>query len=180
MGYFNSMAASAFKNNPDGEGWLYYPNGSFSKGRLVTDSLYKEKLFKFQQRIYMFLLPVGLLYGLSLDLDNLNLSSLYPIIIVLAPIYLRQYFLIKNLPKSNIKLKPKEAITTAANGLPKYYFYLFHFSSTGLIIIGLSTPFLFNKTYSEVSDLTLMLTGTGLFFLATGIILQRLKKSKST
>jgi len=37
MGYFDSMAEAAFKENPDGEGWLYYPNGILSKGCIVVD-----------------------------------------------------------------------------------------------------------------------------------------------
>ncbi len=179
MGYFSSIAESAFKENPNGEGWLYYPNGILSKGRLVIDPEYKDKLFKFQKRMYMFILPLGILYGLALDLSNLALSDFYLLGILLSPVYLRQYFLVKKLPKSNIKLKAKEAFSTASKGFSNYYFYFMYFSSIFLIAMGLSTPLLFNKTYSEVMDLTIMLTGSGLFFLVMSLILHKLKKSNN-
>ena len=177
MGYFSSIAESAFKENPNGDGWLYYPNGVLSKGRLVTDPEYKNKLFKFQKRMYMYILPLSVLYGLSLDLSNIALSDFYLLAILLTPVYLRQYFLVKKLPKSNTKLKAKEAITTASKGLSSYYFYFMYFASVFLIAMGLSTPLLFNKPYSEVMDLTIMLAGSGLFFLAVSLIPHKLKKS---
>jgi hypothetical protein len=31
MGYFSSIADAAFKENPEGEGWIYYPNGAIFK-----------------------------------------------------------------------------------------------------------------------------------------------------
>ena len=177
MGYFSNIAESAFKENPNGEGWLYYPNGVLSKGHLVVDPAYKDKLFKFQKRMYMFILPLGVLYGLALDLSNIALSDFYLLIILLIPIYLRQHFLVRKLPKSNVKLKAKEAITTATKGFSSYYFYFMYFSSVFLIAIGLSSPLLFNKPYSEVMDLTIMMAGSGLFFLAISLSLHKLKKS---
>lgn len=179
MGYFNSIAESAFKENPNGEGWLYYPNGILSKGHLVIDPEYKEKLFKFQKRMFMFILPLGFIYGLALDFTNLALSDFYLLVILLIPVYLRQYFLIKKLPKSNVKLKAKEAIATASKGFSNYYFYFMYFSSVFLIVIGVSAPLLFNKPYSEVMDLTIMLAGSGLFFLIFSLILHKLKKSNN-
>ncbi len=177
MGYFNGIAESAFKENPDGEGWLYYPNGILSKGHIVTDPSYKEKLFKFQKRMYMFLIPFSILYGLSLDLENLELASLYPLVIIMMPVYLRQYFLVRKLPKSEVKLKFKEGIETASKKLPKSYFYFLYISAAVLIALGLSTPLLFDKPYSEVKDLVLMLSGMGLFFFVVTIFLQKLKNS---
>jgi hypothetical protein len=177
MGYFSSIAESAFKENPNGEGWLYYPNGVIGKGYLVTDLPYKDKLFKFQKRVYMFILPLGFLYGLALDFSNIALSDFYLLIILLTPVYIRQYLLVKKLPRSNVKLKAKEAIATASRGFSSYYFYFMYFSSAFLISIGLSAPLLFNKPYSEVMDLTIMLAGSGLFFLAVTLILHKLKKS---
>jgi len=179
MGYFSSIAESAFKENPDGEGWLYYPNGIFSKGHLVVEPTYKDKLLKFQKRMYMFIFPMSFLYGLALDYSNLALSDFYLLAILLVPIYLRQHFLVKNLPKSNVKLKAKEAVTAASKGFTSYYFYFMYFSSAFLIATGLSTPLLFNKPYSEVMDLTIMLAGSGLFFLAVSLILHKLKKSNN-
>jgi len=170
MGYFSSIAQSAFKENPNGDGWLYYPNGVLSKGRLVTDPEYKDKLFKFQKRMYMYILPLSVVYGLSLDLSNIALSDFYLLAVLLMPVYLRQYFLIRKLQKSNVKLKAKEAITASKGFLfSKYYFYLMYSCSAFLIAMGLSTPLLFDKPYSEVMDLTIMLAGSGLFFLVVSL-----------
>ncbi len=177
MGYFSNIAEAAFKDNPDGQGWLYYPNGIFSKGHIVTDAAYKNKLFKFQKRVYMFLIPLGFIYGLGLDLDNIDIYDFVPIAIILAFIYLRQFYLTRNLPRCNIKLKYNEATGVAARGLPTYYFYALYISSFCVIAISLSTPLLFNKPYSETLDLTLILLGLGVFGLIFGLYLHKLKKS---
>ena len=178
MGYFSNIAESAFKENPDGEGWLYYPNGVLGKGYLVIDPVYKEKLFNFQKRMYMFIIPFGILYGLSIDTSNIEVSDFYLLAIIFIPIYLRQYFLVKKLPKSNVKLKASEIMSRYKGFLfSRSYFYLMYFISAILISLGLSTPLLFNKPYSEVMDLTLIQVGCGLFFLVVTLILHKLKKS---
>lgn len=177
MGYFDSIAESAFKDNPEGEGWLYYPNGIFSKGHIVTDETYKNKLFKFHKRVYMILIPLGFIYGLGLDFDNFSIYDLVPVGIILAFVYLRQYFLTRNLPRCNIKLKYKEATGVAARGLSKYYFYSLYIASFCVIGISLSTPLIFDKPYSETLELTLMLLGLGVFGLVMGVYLHKLKKS---
>jgi len=35
----NNIEVSAFKKTPEGEGWLFYPNGILSKGHFVIDRL---------------------------------------------------------------------------------------------------------------------------------------------
>jgi len=180
MGYFDSLAESAFKKNPDGEGWLYYPNGMLSKGRVVLDEEYKEKLFKFQKRIFMFLLPLGILYGFGLGVDDFELSSLVPPVVILILVYFRQYILIRNLPKSDVKLKYKEATGKAAQGLPNWYFYSMYVLSASLIIMALFSPQIFNKPYSEVTDLMLMFLGMGVVGLLLALFLHKIKKSNAT
>lgn len=177
MGYFSNIAEAAFKDNPEGDGWLYYPSGIFRKGYLVTDINYKEKLFKHQKRVYIFLISFGFLYGISLDIDNLSLSNLIPIIIVLMPIYIRQYFLIRKLPKSNIKLKYKEASQKVSKGFSIYYVYFLYFSSAWLTVTALVTPILFDKPFSEVKGLAYMLFGFAFLSLILALHLHKLKKS---
>ena len=125
----------------------------------------------------MFLLPLGILYGLALDFDDFKLLSLVPPLVILVIVYLRQYFLVRNLPKSKVKLKYKEATGKAVQGLPTWNFYSMYVLSTSLIIMSIFTPQIFNMQYSEVMDLTLMLLGMGIVSLLLGLFLHRLKKS---
>lgn len=177
MKYFESLAESAFKENPDGEGWLYYPNGILSKGRIVTNKLYKEKLFKFQKRMYMFLLPLGILYGLSIDTKNFDVYSLLLPLFIITIIFLKQYWLTKDLPISRVKLKYREATTKAAKGLPKWYFYLLFISSILVIAFGLFSPLIFNKPYSETIFLTSAFLGMGIIGITLGLFILRYKKN---
>ncbi|MCW8830227.1 MAG: hypothetical protein OQK32_01785 [Gammaproteobacteria bacterium] len=177
MGYFKHLANSAFKSNPEGGGWLYYPNGILSKGRIVTDKQHKDKLFNFQKHMYMFLMPLGVIYGIFLSRTDFNLYDLIPIVIILAPIYLRQYWLIRNLPKCNIKLKYNEATSEAVKGLPMWVIYVSYTSSAMLITIGFCSPWFFNKPISEVIELALMLIGFGMAGILLGLIAHKYKKS---
>jgi len=175
VGYFDSLADSAFKKNPQGEGWLYYPDGILSKGRIVVDKDYKEKLFRFQKRMYMYLFPLGIFYGLGLGVDIFNIYHIVPVIGLLSLVYIRQYYLIKDLPKSDVKLKYKEATAIALKGLPKFYFYLLYILSGCMIVMGLCAPVIFNKPYSELINIILILFGTGVVGLILGVFLQKFK-----
>jgi hypothetical protein len=177
MGYFDSLAESSFKENPEGEGWLYYPNGILSKGRIVKNTLYKEKLFKFQKRMYMVFLPSGVLYGLSIDTASFNLYSLLFPLFIIAVTFLRQYWLTKDLPISKIKLKYKEATTKAVKGLPSWYLYLLFISSVLVIIFGLFSPLIFNKPYSETVFLTTSFLGMGITGMVLGFLVLKYKKN---
>jgi len=175
-GYFNNLANSAFKDNPNGEGWLYYPNGILSKGRIVLDIKYKEKLFNFQKYIYMLGIPLGVIYGLSIDFDRITIYTLFPPLVFIVVFYSIQYLLIKNLEVSNVKLKYKEATSKAMQGLPSWYCYLLYSSSLLIIIIGLSIPLIFNKTYSEVLNLILLTVGMGVVGMVVGRLVQKYQK----
>ena len=180
MGYFEHLANAAFKDNPEGNGWLYYPNGMLSKGRVVTDKQYKDKLFKFQKHMYMFLMPSGVIYGLFLSRTEFYFYNLIPIVIILTPIYIRQYLLIRDLSKCNIKLKYNEATSEAVKGLPTWSIYVLYISASMLIAIGFCSPWFFNKPLSEVIELALMLIGFGIAGILLGLFVHKYKKSNKS
>jgi hypothetical protein len=171
MGYFSALADGAFKENPDGEGWLYYPNGIISKGRLVASEETKKKLHNFQKRMYMFGLPFGAIYGLSLDLDNVNYYSFLVPAVILLLVIIRQQFLIKNLPVSTIKLGYKESVSAGLKGLPVWYIYLLYVLSFSVFICGIY--FYLEKSDSYVG---LIFIGTSVVSAALGVLTQKMKK----
>ena len=95
MGYFETLADNAFKEASDGT-LLYYPNGVMSTARLVPDEETKEKLFRFQKRLYksifFFVMPYAFLVGLY---GQLNLVLLLPFLFYFPFIILRQHFMVR-------------------------------------------------------------------------------------
>ena len=173
MKYFNSIAESAFKNNPNGEGWLFYTNGILSKGRVVTDIDTKEKLFKFQKKIYIYGLSSFCLLGLICDFSKM--SHFFILALLFLGLLLLQYLKIRNLPISNHKLKFKEAAAVGLQGLPNWYHKLLYIFSATSIVLGLSLPIIFSKPYSEVMPLTLISLGIGILAFVTAVMVQKLR-----
>ena len=130
--------------------------------------------------MYMFILPLSIIYGIGLAGAEFNLYNFIPLVIILVPIFLRQYFLVRNLPKSNIKLKYNEATSEAVKGLPMWYFYGLYTLSGISIVIGLTSPWFFNKPLSEIMELALMFIGMGIASLLLGLFLHKYKKSNKS
>jgi hypothetical protein len=104
MGYFDKIAEAAFKETEQGMA-VYYPNGAMGKGRLISSKEEKEKIFKFHKRLYKVLMFVGLPYGWLLGLSGIfTVSTIAPIIVLAGLMFLRQYWLIRKLPKHELKL----------------------------------------------------------------------------
>jgi len=175
-GYFNALADASFKNNPEGEGWLYYPNGILSKGRVVKDEATKGKLFKFQKSMFMLLLPLGFFYGLIFVLTDMGGPALILPVIVLAVAYLWLHMQIKDLPKSKVKLKYKESTAKAMRGLPDWYSRFLFIISALVIILAVIMMILSNETFEKVSELTIALTGMGLFGIVLAVLVQKFRK----
>lgn len=172
MGYFNSIADAAFKENPEGEGWLYYPNGIISKGRIVPDVETRIKLHNFQKRLYMFGISLGVLYGLFIDIKNLDIYSFVIPSISIALVLWRQHFLVKDLSVSAVKLGYKESVSTAIKGLPSWYIYLLYTSSLFILASGLY----FHFTKSE-NSIGVIFVGSSLVCLILGLVVQKVKKT---
>ena len=175
MKYFDAIAESAFKQNPDGEGWLYYPNGAFGKGRIVNDIETKKKLFKFHKNLYMFGLPIGALLGFSFVGDFTEVSNRFILGVFLLGIFLLQYLKVKNLAISNHKLKFKEAASVGLQGLPKWYHKLLYTFSGLAIVLGMSMPIIFNKSYNEIMPIILISLGIGVLAFVIAVMVQKLR-----
>jgi len=171
MGYFSALADAAFKENPKEKGWLYYPNGILSKGRIVRDSETKEKLHNFQKRMYMFGIPVFILFGLGMDIQNIGIIDFILPALFCISIFLRQRFLIKGLEKSKVKLGYKESVNTGFRGLPIWYAYLLFASSVYLLLFGLYLLVEKNDTYLSLILIVAAL-GSSIF----GYMIHRAKK----
>lgn len=175
MGYFEAIGESAFKENPDGEGWIYYPNGIFSTGRLVTSEDKRKKLAKFHRRSTSTLMFLGALYGFQLDFSDFTMfDAIFPIALLLS-FFTWQYLLVSKLPKSDIKLKYKEASKTAFKGLPQWY-STFMFIVSGLcILLGTIIPLTLDKSFSETYELSLIAVGTGLVGVIAALLVRKYK-----
>ncbi len=155
---------------------IYYPNGALGKGRTVPDLATKEALFKYHKllsKVFMFaVMPYAMLLGLSGNLSALNLS---PAILIAAIMILGQYNLIRNLPKHDKKLTVNEAMDKGAKIFPNWYYWVLGVSSVFCILLALSFPIVLNKTFIEVIEIVLGLSGFGLLGLLLSIKLYHQK-----
>jgi hypothetical protein len=155
MGYFDKIAEAAFKETEQGMA-VYYPNGAMGKGRLISSKEEKEKIFKFHKRLYKVLMFVGLPYGWLLGLSGIfTVSTIAPIIVLAGLMFLRQYWLIRKLPKHELKLGFNEAIGKGSKALPNWYYWVFGLLSVIGIIFALTLPYQLGKTYVELIELVI-------------------------
>ena len=138
------MTESVFKKNPDGEGWLYFPNGIFSKGRVIKNIETKEKIFNFRKNMDKY----GKILGLIIFIISVKLDNLFLIAVYLLGLFVLEYFVIKELPVSNHKLKLTEVMSVIAEGLPSW-FYKFIYALSGILLaLSISLPFMFKELFS--------------------------------
>src|SRR6266705_253219 len=97
MGFFDNLAETAFRKNPDGSD-IYYPNGVLGKGRIVRDFTRRQKLFNYHKRICKYGIPLMALYGAVLGVGGLTKGHLIFIGIVAGLAFARQRYLIAGLP----------------------------------------------------------------------------------
>ena len=121
--------------------------------------------------MYMFGIPLGVIYGLGIDLKNIDIYNFVVPAIFIVCALLRQRFLIHNLPISIVKLGYKESVSTGLKGLPSWYIYFLYFLSLSVLVFGIYFQF----TKSE-SLLGLIFIGTSLIFFGLGSIVQKMRK----
>jgi len=166
MKYIKNIAESAFKLNTD---------DILSKGRVVTDT--KEKIFKFQKYMYMFGLPIMMIFGLFFSGSIYKLHSLLvlglPVLFFLLCQYL--YLAVKNLPDSNHKLKYKETTSIALQGVPNWDFKFLYVLVSIIIVFGVFLAIIFNKPFSELMFLTSMMLGLGIAVFIAALVTDKQK-----
>ncbi|MDX2349225.1 MAG: hypothetical protein QNK32_02430 [Porticoccus sp.] len=174
MGFFDKLAQVAFKDQEDGT-TVYYRNGVFNKGRVISNDDVLARIYRHHKNIYKYGLPVGLFYGVFVGLGGVSLESLLPLLIGTLLIYIRQWFLIRKLPIHDSKLKFKETFRQGIQVLPKWYFYLLGISS--LMVLGLSfyLPLTSNKPLSSVSWWPIGMAVFGVVGLALTVKLYKLR-----
>ncbi len=175
MKYFKNIAESVFKLKSGVEVWLYYSNGILSKGRVVTDTKTKEKLFKFQRNIVMFGLPIVMIFGLFFSGNIYKLSSLLVLGLPVLFFLLCQHLAVKNLSVSNHKLNYKEATSITLQGVPNRYHKFLYFLARIIIVFGTSITIIFNKPFSELIFLTSMMLVIGVAIFITASVMQKQK-----
>jgi len=177
MGYFDKVAAAAFKETSDGM-TVYYPNGVIGKGRLVTNDEEKEKLFRYHKRLYKVLMFVGIPYGWLLGLSGVyTVGTIAPIAILAALMFLHQYRLIRELPKHEMRLGLNEAIAKSSNALPNWYYWLFGTLSVVGLFLAVTLPFQLEKTYKELLVPVIGFGSFGLLGLSLSIKFYRAKNT---
>ena len=113
MNYITSIIAEQiFKKDPRNNQWLYYFNGRFSKGRIVDDTETKNKLLKFNKRIYISSIFLGLLFGFAGKIDIYTIVLFFVFIIF---VMLRHHFLTRGLPNSDVDYKKALNLLTSDN-----------------------------------------------------------------
>lgn len=179
MGYFETLADNAFKEASDGT-LLYYPNGVMSTARVVPDEETKEKLFKFQKRLYksifFFVIPYAFLVGLS---GQLNLVLLSPFLVYFAFIILRQHFNVRSLARHDEKMSLKEAVSKGSMALPNWYYWVTGVLSVVGIALGVSFPFVIGGPFRETLFISLVLCSIGLLVLALSVKMYKLKNREN-
>lgn len=153
MGYFDKMAESAFKETSDGVA-VYYPNGAMGKGRLVSTREDKDKLFRFHKRLHKTLLFIVLPYSWLLGMSGVfTVGSMAPIVVLAALMFIRQYWLIRKLPKHDLKLGFNEAIGKGSKALPNWYYWVLGVLSVIGLVFSLTLPLQLGKPYMEVVEI---------------------------
>ena len=177
MGYFDKITEAAFKKGENGK-TIYFPNGVLGKGRVIEDPILKEKVFKFHKRLNKYLVPFAVFYGILMGLGGgASLNAISPLIIIAAFVFLRQRFLIKDLPKHNVKLTVKEASTSTSKAMHPAVLVFMMLNGAMCIVLSLLLPSLFGKPINEIQSLVLIIFMLGVVSLAISIYLYKLKKS---
>jgi hypothetical protein len=179
MGFFDDLAETAFKKSAEGSE-IYYPTGVLGKGRVVSAPERRRKLFNYHKRIYKYLIPLSLLYGLALGFDGITRGGWAFIGVVLVLVVARQRYLINGLPIYGEKLRTAEALATGAKAFHPAFLLLFGVSSLFLIVGGAATPFVFGSSINEVLYPMLGIVSMGLLGLAFSIYLYRARKSNNS
>lgn len=177
MGYFDTITEIAFKKGDNGE-TIYFPNGIFSKGRLVENPERKEKLFKYHKRLNKYFLPFSVLYGVLIGLSGeTSLTGFMPIIIIAILIFIRQRILIKGLPVHNQKLTLKETSSSASKAFHPAILILMIVNGLAAILLSLSIPFILDKPLNEILSLVLIPLVVGIASLGIGLYLYKIRKN---
>ena len=175
MGFFDKLAESAFKESSNGE-IIYYPNGALGKGRLVTDPAQKTKLFNYSKRLFKYLFPLGIIYGMGAGFSyGVSLESIIPIIVIYFVAFIRQRFLIKNLAIHNEKLTIKEGVATVSQAYHPVFLASSVINGVLLVCLAFALPSILNKSISEILSLVIFVFMVGVVSIGFGAYFFRAK-----
>jgi hypothetical protein len=180
MGYFDNLAAAAFKKGSQGE-TIYYPNGRFGKGRVVNDPDRQKELYRYQKRLNYLFAFVMLYVTVLAILDVSLVNTVIQIIAIVAIVLLRQQYLIRRLPYSSEALSRGEVDKATSKAMsPALLAFVF---ANGIICIalGVLTPYILTKPTKEIHSLALALQVTflilGPIFVGFAVYFYRVRKS---
>ena len=92
----------------------------------------------------------GKILGLIIFIISVKLDNLFLIAVYLLGLFVLEYFVIKELPVSNHKLKLTEVMSVIAEGLPSW-FYKFIYALSGILLaLSISLPFMFKELFSVI------------------------------
>ncbi len=175
-GFFDNMTSVLFKEQADGT-IIYYAKGLLRKGYIITDEVKKEKLYTFHNRVFKYLLPLGIIYALFLGLLGVPFLGLIPIFLVAFILHFKQKNLIQGLPIYEEKLTFKESKKTIANTFPKWFTIFMIINGVVGILLTISLPTLLQKSIEELSTLMMMTFTMGILLLVMGLYLYRAKQN---
>jgi len=175
MGYFDKLAENAFKRI-DNETVIYYPNGSFGKGRVVPNEKIRKALFSFQKNTYkaafFVFVPYAWLVGFS---RSMSVSNVSPILIFIIIYWARQQYLVRGLVVHDSKLGFKEAAQRGSRNLPNWLYWMLGLLSVAMIVTSILLPLLSNKPYADNLLPIVGVSSAGLLALALSIKMYKLK-----
>lgn len=174
MGILDTLVNIEFQKSPDGNGWIYYPNGWLGKGRIIIDKSVKENFYKYQKKTHIFAVLLFLYLVLFFSINTTSILTISAIVIVF---YTHQYFVIKNLPKSSVKFNHKKAIAQKLSVFPNWLLYFMYINSILLLILGIFSPTYLNKPFAEIYEYFLLFTGFGLFGVIITFVIHKSKKN---
>ena len=176
MGIFDNMTKALFKEQADGT-TIYYAKGLLRKGYIITDEVKKEQLYTFHNRIFKYLLPLGIIYALFFFFLGVPFLGLIPIFLVAFILHFKQKNLIQGLPIYEEKLTFKESKKTIANTFPKWFTIFMIINGVVGILLTISLPTLLQKSIEELSTLMMMTFTMGILLLVMGLYLYRAKQN---
>jgi len=180
MGFFDNLAETAFRKNPDGSD-IYYPNGVIGKGRIVRDSARRQTLFNYHKRICKYGIPLMALYGAVLGMSGgLTKGHLIFIGIVAGLAFARQRYLIAGLPVYSERPTVTEF---AARGSKAFHPLLLLFlgaSSLILIAGGVAMPILLRTSFEKIMFPMIGLISFGVLGLALSVYVYKARKSNNS
>ena len=179
MGYFDRIAQTQIRENPNGEGWVYFPLGLFgpAKARIVINERRKRVLLAYRKYSFVVLAILGILYGIYFSNHGFEFEQIVELIIFVLLIVMVEYALIRKLTKTDIALTQHERMLILTRGKSEISQYIQICLFSIIIMIGIFSPLISEKPSSEVYEFVLLATLLGVS--GVGLCLYNLKYIKS-